>query len=88
MIAGHFCRHQFFAADVAFGKFLTHAGLFIIGQAGHHWSCRHENTGDIAEGGGGHHKAGDDLVTNAKIDCRIKDVMRQADACGQSDHIT
>ena len=65
LIGRHLGLHQLVPAHLTGGKLLAHAGLFVIRQARDHGASGHEDTGNVAEGGGGHDKTRDDLVADA-----------------------
>ena len=87
MITGHFCRHQLFARRFAFGVKVTHARLFVVGQARDHRPRRHKDRRDMSEGRRRHHKAGHNLVAHTQIEAGIKGVVAHRDARRQGDHI-
>ena len=87
VIAGHLCRHQFLAADLARGEGVAHLGLFVIGQAADHRPGRHEHRRNMAECGGCDNQPRHDLVTNAQIEGGVKGVVAEPHARRQGNHI-
>ncbi len=87
MIAGHLCRHQRLAPNLAGGKRIAHAGFFVVRQAARHWPRGHEHRRNMTEGGRSHHQTGHDLVADAQEQRRVKGVMRQRNPCGECDHV-
>ena len=87
VVACHFGGHQLAAVNVAGCELLAHTGLFVIGQATGHRACWHKHRRDIAECTGSNNKTRHDFITHTQIHRRIISVVRQANACGQCDHI-
>ena len=69
---------QFSAASLASSIALAHLGLVWIWQTRRHGPCGHKNRTELAKPSGRDEQARHDLVTDAQIERRIKQVVRQA----------
>ena len=87
MVAGHFRRHQFFAAGLALGIGVADPALLVVRDARGHRARRHEDCGHMAESRCRHDEARHDLVADAQIQGCVEAVVAHRHPGCQSDHV-